>query len=162
MGAVECHLTRSQSTHRPLVPKRLDRASNGKYRYIRRCLVRFWYGWAAGKTMAGCGSSTPSCCSPFLIFSKRTCCALAEERHQASAILRCQAARHAVGSQRSLGRSPPEQPQPRNQLEPIEREKLHLHSLASQNSGEKSSSKRPTARWWIPGQKDRLRSPSSF
>src|SRR5215469_5067935 len=43
-----------------MVPKRLDRVINGKYRYIRRYLVRFWYGWAAGKTMAGCGSSTPS------------------------------------------------------------------------------------------------------
>ena len=54
--------TRSQSTHRPLVPKRLDKASNGKipvYSPVSGTL--FGTVGAAGKTMAGGG---PYCYHP--------------------------------------------------------------------------------------------------
>jgi len=40
--------TRCRSTHRPLTLKGLDCVSNGRYRYICRYLVRFWYGQSAG------------------------------------------------------------------------------------------------------------------
>ena len=59
-SAVECFFTRSPSTHRLLTLKRLDRVSNGRYRYIRRYLVRFWYAWSAGRWQDNGGVRSPT------------------------------------------------------------------------------------------------------
>jgi hypothetical protein len=51
--------TRSPGPQRLLVLKTLAAVSKRRIRYTYRDLVRFWYGWAAGKTTAGCGHFLP-------------------------------------------------------------------------------------------------------
>jgi hypothetical protein len=49
MGTVAVKHLYRRYVHSPLTARKRNN------RYFCRELVRFWYGWAAGKTMAGCG-----------------------------------------------------------------------------------------------------------